>query len=266
MKVSAAFICAAVIISGTITSAYAETTSNLQEAMAAETIEVAKMRHSLINDKENYEKYQNSAYAAGGAEDVDLSRAYRMFYVDGVTEDVPAGYFAYNREADIISGLVPDRSVMNESTAEVGMLRSTYYFRHYHYPLVGGNIDFYHPSGSLGDVHLSYGSEAIPMDARSLFFDTVSLARIVCENGLGTVSDIRLFEADGISDHVDVLSNYMIYIEAGNEEYVIIDAEEEPELTQKFGVMQAPTLVVTRGDETEKYVNASNIQKYVDTL
>ena len=51
-----------------------------------------------------------------------------------------------------------------------------------------------------------------------------------------------------------------------NEEYVIIDAEEEPELTQKFGVMQAPTLVVTHGDETEKYVNASNIQKYVETL
>ena len=50
------------------------------------------------------------------------------------------------------------------------------------------------------------------------------------------------------------------------EEYVIIDAEDEPELTQKFGVMQAPTLVITHGDETEKYVNASNIQKYVDAL
>ena len=52
----------------------------------------------------------------------------------------------------------------------------------------------------------------------------------------------------------------------GDEEYVIIDAEEEPELTERFGIMQAPTLVVTHGEETEKYVNASNIQKYVDTL
>ena len=48
-----------------------------------------------------------------------------------------------------------------------------------------------------------------------------------------------------------------------DEEFVIIDAEEEPELTAKYGVMQAPTLVVVDGDNSEKFVNASNIQKYV---
>lgn len=250
MKVSAAFICAAVILSGTITSANAEITSNLQEAMAAETIEVAKMRHSLINDKENYEKYQNSAYAKGGAEDVDLSRAYLMFYVKGVTEDAPAGYFEYGRETAISSGLVPAYHVVNEGTGEVGMLRSTYYFRHYHYPLVGGNISFYHPSGSRGDVHLSYGGEAIPMDARSLFFDTVSLARIVCENELGTVSDIRLFEADGISDHVDVLSNYMIYIEAGNEEYVISDARYDDGRLSGYDILDRAAFIAAMNGDT----------------
>ena len=50
-----------------------------------------------------------------------------------------------------------------------------------------------------------------------------------------------------------------------DEEFVIIDAEEEPELTAKFGVMQAPTLVVVDGEKSEKFVNASNIQKYVNT-
>ena len=48
-----------------------------------------------------------------------------------------------------------------------------------------------------------------------------------------------------------------------DEEYVVIDAEEEPELTEKFGIMQAPTLVVVDGDHSEKFVNASNIAKYV---
>jgi ribonucleoside-triphosphate reductase len=48
------------------------------------------------------------------------------------------------------------------------------------------------------------------------------------------------------------------------EDYILIDAEENVEMTQKYGVMQAPTLVVVNGDKTKKYVNASNIQKYVD--
>ena len=40
------------------------------------------------------------------------------------------------------------------------------------------------------------------------------------------------------------------------EEYQLIDAEKNPELVS--------TLVVIEGDETKKYVNASNIQKYVE--
>ncbi len=48
-----------------------------------------------------------------------------------------------------------------------------------------------------------------------------------------------------------------------NTDYVLIDAEENIELTQKYGVMQAPTLVIANGGETKKYVNVSNITKYV---
>lgn len=49
------------------------------------------------------------------------------------------------------------------------------------------------------------------------------------------------------------------------EDYILVDAEEEVELTRKYGVMQAPTLVVLNGDQTKKYVNASNIRRYVET-
>ncbi|MBQ8038587.1 MAG: ribonucleoside triphosphate reductase, partial [Lachnospiraceae bacterium] len=46
--------------------------------------------------------------------------------------------------------------------------------------------------------------------------------------------------------------------------YVLIDAEENMELTQKYGVMQAPTLVILNGDNVKKFVNVSNITKYVE--
>ena len=48
------------------------------------------------------------------------------------------------------------------------------------------------------------------------------------------------------------------------EDYQLIDAEENPELARKYGVMQAPTLVVVENGQAKKYVNASNIQRYVD--
>lgn len=48
--------------------------------------------------------------------------------------------------------------------------------------------------------------------------------------------------------------------------YVVIDAEANMELAARYGVMQAPTLVVIDGDTHRKYVNASGIKKYVDQL
>ena len=51
-----------------------------------------------------------------------------------------------------------------------------------------------------------------------------------------------------------------------NVPYVTIDAEENMELARRYGVMQAPTLVVVNGDSHKKYVNASNIKRYVDQL
>ncbi len=49
------------------------------------------------------------------------------------------------------------------------------------------------------------------------------------------------------------------------ENVVIVDAEEEAGLVKQFGVMQAPTLVVVDNGEAKKFVNASNIKKYVES-
>ncbi len=48
--------------------------------------------------------------------------------------------------------------------------------------------------------------------------------------------------------------------------YVAIDAEENIELAGRYGVMQAPTLVVVNGNGHKKYVNASNIKKYAELM
>ncbi|SCX87836.1 ribonucleoside-triphosphate reductase class III catalytic subunit [Lachnospiraceae bacterium XPB1003] len=49
-----------------------------------------------------------------------------------------------------------------------------------------------------------------------------------------------------------------------NIDYMLIDAEENIELAQKYKIRQAPTLVVVDGDDVKKYANASNIKKYAE--
>lgn len=48
------------------------------------------------------------------------------------------------------------------------------------------------------------------------------------------------------------------------QEIQVIDAEAHPDMARRYGIMQAPTLVITDGEHMQKYVNTSNIQRYVD--
>lgn len=51
-------------------------------------------------------------------------------------------------------------------------------------------------------------------------------------------------------------------LEKANIAYETIDAEENEALVRKYGVMQAPTLIVASANGVQKLVNASNIKKY----
>jgi ribonucleoside-triphosphate reductase len=46
--------------------------------------------------------------------------------------------------------------------------------------------------------------------------------------------------------------------------FTVIDAEELPELAKKYGIRQAPTLVVIDGNNVEKHVNLSDIKLYAN--
>lgn len=53
-------------------------------------------------------------------------------------------------------------------------------------------------------------------------------------------------------------------LEKANIEYEIIDAEEHKDLVEKYGIKQAPTLIVVNEEGVEKLANASNIKKYTE--
>ena len=48
--------------------------------------------------------------------------------------------------------------------------------------------------------------------------------------------------------------------------YEVVNAEENKELTVKYGVKKAPTLLVPNGDKIIAYDNASEIRKYIESL
>ena len=49
-----------------------------------------------------------------------------------------------------------------------------------------------------------------------------------------------------------------------NVAYEEIDASQRQDLAKQYGIMQAPTLIVTDGERFEKIANASEIRKYID--
>ena len=54
------------------------------------------------------------------------------------------------------------------------------------------------------------------------------------------------------------------FLEKAGMTYEFVDAEEMPDLTKKYGIKKAPTLVVQHGDENTLYENVSNIKKYIE--
>lgn len=57
-----------------------------------------------------------------------------------------------------------------------------------------------------------------------------------------------------------------VFLNRSNIEYTKVYADESLELVEKYGIKQAPTLVVVEnGKETAKVVNLSNIRKYAET-
>lgn len=55
-------------------------------------------------------------------------------------------------------------------------------------------------------------------------------------------------------------------LDAAGVKYVAIDAEDERDLTNKYGVKKAPTMLVPNGADFDRYDNASEINRYIEGL
>lgn len=55
-------------------------------------------------------------------------------------------------------------------------------------------------------------------------------------------------------------------LEKAKVDYKFIDAEENVELTKKYAIQKAPTLVIKEGENIEKIVNLSNIKKQIESF
>ena len=53
------------------------------------------------------------------------------------------------------------------------------------------------------------------------------------------------------------------YLDEAGIDYVVIDAEEQADLSNKYEIMQAPTLVVFDGEKYETIPNLSNIRRFI---
>ena len=53
-------------------------------------------------------------------------------------------------------------------------------------------------------------------------------------------------------------------LEKAKVDYKFIDAEDNPDMTKKYSVKQAPTLVIIDGKDVTNVVNLSNIKKYIE--
>lgn len=54
-------------------------------------------------------------------------------------------------------------------------------------------------------------------------------------------------------------------LEKAHIDYMLVDAEEHADLVEKYGIKQAPTLIVIDENGVEKLANASNIKKYTES-
>lgn len=53
-------------------------------------------------------------------------------------------------------------------------------------------------------------------------------------------------------------------LEKADISYEVVDAEEHMDLVEKYGIMQAPTLIIVKDGQVTKLANASNIKKYAE--
>lgn len=122
---------------------------------------------------------------------------------------------------------------------------------------------YYRPVQNWNDGKLQeYKNRTVYNLEKSTFPGAKALVRITKDDVTVTpVSGVRYLFTTSTCPNCKIAKEML-----KGQDYQVIDAEENLDLVKKYGIRQAPTLVVDDGEHMKKYVNASNIQKFVDEL
>ena len=127
---------------------------------------------------------------------------------------------------------------------------------------------YYRPVQNWNDGKLQEYSNRVVYDTENSILKK-PISSIVTLSATGSGSDVEVRPATSVTYlfTTKTCPNCRIAKEALKDiPYILIDAEENAELVAKYGVMQAPTLVVAQGDSFKKYANASNIKKFAESV
>ena len=73
-----------------------------------------------------------------------------------------------------------------------------------------------------------------------------------------TLKGLAIINREG----VDAIREAVRELEKAGIAYQVMDVNEHRELVARYGIQQAPTLIVRHGEQVEKLVNASTIKKF----
>jgi ribonucleoside-triphosphate reductase len=137
--------------------------------------------------------------------------------------------------------------------------------------VVDENIDNKMMAGLVGDAVRDGSIEFVNGGIRKDFIENAVAADFTQAAVKKSNSDVSN-NASNIGDDVVMLFKTAtcpnckiagVMLDQAGISYKIMDAEENPDLVEKFGIMQAPTLVVARGSNYEKYNGVSDIKGWI---
>ena len=143
----------------------------------------------------------------------------------------------------------------------------------YECPQCGGRTEVYSRiTGYYRPVQNWNDGKSQEFKDRVVYNAASSMAKKGADISAGPVTTEAKTEITGVADKILLFATKTCpnckvaksYLDKAGVPYSTVYADEDTETTEKYGVRQAPTLVLVQGDNAEKIVNLSNIKKFTE--
>ena len=143
----------------------------------------------------------------------------------------------------------------------------------YECPQCGGRTEVYSRiTGYYRPVQNWNDGKSQEFKDRVVYNAASSMAKKGADISAGPVTTEAKTEITGVADKILLFATKTCpnckvaksYLDKASVPYTTVYADEDTATTEKYGVRQAPTLVLVQGDNAEKIVNLSNIKKFTE--